>query len=125
MCHLCIITKKGSTQKGLHPFFWHATFVVACFNEVLLPFVHYSFTSVSICQNSPIEYGTYIMIQNFCPIHYDCDKEEVCVPDTYIHICRGGWQKVIRAGFRWVEAVLMAGFIDRRQLNFISFPHRQ
>ena len=49
-------------------------------------------------------------------------KGKMGVTDTYV--CRVGWQKVIRAGFRWVEAVLMAGFIDRRQLNFISFPHR-
>ena len=51
-------------------------------------------------------------------------RVNVCARYVCVHICRGGWQKVIRAGFRWVEAVLMAGFIDNRQLNFISFPHR-
>ena len=63
VCHLCIITKKQQTKdlRPLHPFFWHAGFCgmyMACFNEVLLlAFVHYSFTSVSICQNLLIEFG--------------------------------------------------------------------
>ena len=61
VCHLCIIT-KSSRQKiwdRCTPFFGMLVFVVcivACFNEVLLlAFVHYSFTSVSICQNLLIE----------------------------------------------------------------------
>ena len=40
--------------------------VVACFNEVLLlAFVHYSFTSVSICQNLLIEFGKLSESEDF------------------------------------------------------------
>ena len=56
------LLQKSSRQKSWDrctPFFGMLVFVVcivACFNEVLLlAFVHYSFTSVSICQNLLIE----------------------------------------------------------------------
>ena len=56
------LLQKSSRQKiwdRCTPFFGMLVFVVcivACFNEVLLlAFVHYSFTSVSICQNLLIE----------------------------------------------------------------------
>ena len=66
------LLQKSSRQKiwdCCTPFFGMLVFVVcivACFNEVLLlAFVHYSFTSVSICQNLLIEFGKLSESEDF------------------------------------------------------------
>ena len=62
-----VADKRSETAAPL--FFGMLVFVVcivACFNEVLLlAFVHYSFTSVSICQNLLIEFGKLSESEDF------------------------------------------------------------
>ena len=54
--------------------------IVACFNEVLLlAFVHYSFTSVSICQNLLIELVDRLNQKS-------CQGTNSCIRVTFIHM---------------------------------------
>ena len=76
-----VADKRSETAAPL--FFGMLVFVVcivACFNEVLLlAFVHYSFTSVSICQNLLIELVDRLNQKS-------CQGTMFCIRVTFIHM---------------------------------------
>lgn len=76
-----VADKRSETAAPL--FFGMLVFVVcivACFNEVLLlAFVHYSFTSVSICQNLLIELVDRLNQKS-------CQGTKFCIRVTFIHM---------------------------------------